>query len=208
MSTRKPSSIATKIVATFAIAALSLSAHAKRYWHGTNATALYSDEANWGSGSSSSTTGASAPDSDTTDEVIFRKSLVAGNNKTVFDGAYTVGAYVYMETQTPSSDPFVWSATDPTYGLTMTANEWRFGRYTDRTPTWLQIDSGTYSAKYLRFGYDGSPSNLQGDLGIVLKGGNRLRTGEAVGGIENGDLHVVRRQAHPLLSRNPSIDCG
>ena len=53
MSTRKPSSIATKIVATFAIAALSLSAFAGRYWLG-GATADESDNmfganANWNS---------------------------------------------------------------------------------------------------------------------------------------------------------------
>ena len=65
MSAKIPSSIAVKIVATFAIAALSLSAQATRYWHGTQSTALFSDTANW-SESSGGSTGASAPDSDTT----------------------------------------------------------------------------------------------------------------------------------------------
>lgn len=140
MSTRKPSSIATKIVATFAIAALSLSAQATRYWHGTESTALFSDTANW-SDASGGSTGFSVPDS-TTGDTTFRASKLAGNNKTVFDGVYTNGANVYIETLTSRSAPFIWSATDASYGLTTTADGWKFGRYADKAPAWLQIESG------------------------------------------------------------------
>ncbi len=164
MSTRKPSSIATKIVATFAIAALSLSAQATRYWRGTESTALFSGAANW-SESSSGSTGATAPDASTGDTA-YRLST-AGINKTVFDGAYTVSANVYIETQTPRNSPFVWSATDPSYGLAMTADGWKFGRYADRTPAWLRIDSGTYSAPYLRLGVTADE-----EVGLILKGGS------------------------------------
>ena len=51
MSSRKPSSIATKIVATFAIAALSLSAFAGRYWRGETDDALFSNTENWATSS-------------------------------------------------------------------------------------------------------------------------------------------------------------
>ncbi len=177
MSTRKPSSIATKIVATFAIAALSLSAQATRYWHGTQSTALFSDTANW-SESSGGSTGVSAPDANTGDTT-FRASKLAGNNKTVFDGVYTNGANVYIETLTQRDAPFVWSATDPSYGLTMTVDGWKFGRYADKTPAWLQIDSGTYNAVYLRLGASGQP---KAENGIIVKGGNvtvtKVRLGE------------------------------
>ena len=164
MLARKPSSIATKIVATFAIAALSLSAQAARYWHGTQSTALFSDTANW-SESSGGSTGVSAPDANTGDTT-FRASKLAGNNKTVFDGVYTNGANVYIETLTQRDAPFVWSATDPSYGLTMTVDGWKFGRYADKTPAWLQIDSGTYNAVYLRLGASGQP---KAENGIIVK---------------------------------------
>ncbi len=139
------------------------SAHATRYWRGTTADSLFSETANW-SESSSGSTGKSAPDT-TTGDTNFRKDATA--NKTVFDAAYTVSGNVFIDTLTPSDAPFVWSATDPSYGLTLTADGWKFGKYADKTPAWLQIESGTYSATYLRLGITAND-----EVGLILKGGN------------------------------------
>ena len=149
------------------------SAHATRYWRGTTADSLFSETANW-SESSSGSTGKSAPDT-TTGDTNFRKDATA--NKTVFDAAYTVSGNVFIDTLTPSDAPFVWSATDPSYGLTLTADGWKFGNYADKTPAWLQIESGTYSATYLRLGITAND-----EVGLILKGGNisanTIRMGE------------------------------
>ena len=174
MSLRFLSSV--KFTVGLAAAMFTSTALATRYWHGTQSTALFSDTANW-SESSNGSTGASLPGSET-GSTTFRKSKLTDNNKTIFNGAYTVGPNVYIETQTPRSAPFVWSATDPSYGLTITGDGWKFGRYYDKTPAWLQIESGTYSAEYLKMGIENQSNS---ENGIIVKGGtltvNKLRIG-------------------------------
>ena len=160
MSARKPSSIATKIAATFAIAALSLSAFAGRYWLGKTADALFSETGNWATASGGNA-GASVP-GDGSGTTYFRNYT---NGRCVFDALYTVPDTVRIDTY--SETPFVWSATDSSYGMTSAANGLRVCEDSSKSPAWLRIDSGTYTMPYLRLGYADNAK-----VGLILNGGN------------------------------------
>ena len=81
MSTRKPLSIATKLAATFAVVALSLSAFAGRYWVAADGSdAKWSNTANW-SDQKDGTPGATEP-GDGTGTIYFCKY---NNGATIFD---------------------------------------------------------------------------------------------------------------------------
>ncbi len=161
MSTRKPSSIATKIVATFAIAALSLSAFAGRYWLGKTADALFSETGNWATASGGNA-GASIPGDGSTGTTYFRNYT---NGRCVFGALYTVPDAVRIDTQ--NETPFVWSATDPSYGMISSANGLRVCEDSSKSPAWLRIDSGTYTMPHLRLGYADNAK-----VGLILNGGN------------------------------------
>lgn len=121
------------LVASFpAIAAL-----AGRYWSGSTADAVWNDTANWAS-SSGGTTGKSVPDA-TTSTTYFYDYY---NGSCVFNMAAAVAGGVYIDTG--SSSPFVWSASDPAFGLsTSHDNGLRICQDANKSPAYayLQIDS-------------------------------------------------------------------
>ena len=168
MSTRKPSSIATKIVATFAVAALSLSAFAGRYWVAAdNSDALWSTTANW-SDQKDGTSGATEP-GDGTGTIYFCKYK---NGATIFDKLGVGPGNVQIGTQ--DERYFVWSATDAAYGLDATGKELQICQNisnSDRTPAKLQIDSGTY-----KFGKVFVSYIAKGTAELLLKGGTVTTT--------------------------------
>ncbi len=186
MSTRKPSSIATKIVATFAIAALSLSAFAGRYWLGGDGYWL--DKAKWASDSSSTTGGANVPDS-SGGTVYFNNS-----GSLVFNAGGNIGSSDVKINSGTSSEPVMWSASEPSYGLT-TTGKIRVGA--DSTPGALTIESGTYSAAavyvprkeasgaYGRFVFNGGKLTVSDSCFVGYKAGTE---GEFV--LNGGDIIV------------------
>ena len=165
MSTRKPSSIATKIVATFAIAALSLSAFAGRFWLGTSlddkGQALFGDQNNWAE-SSGGTAGATLPGSSNDGTTYFRDFL---NGSIVFNQLPSLSNNVRVDTA--SESPFVWRATEPGNGFTTTGYI-RICEDAGKSPAHLKIESGTYTAKRLQIGYaDNATASLKMDGGTV-----------------------------------------
>ena len=186
MSTRKPSSIATKLVATFAVAALSLSAFAGRYWLGGDGYWL--DTAKWASDSSSTTGGANVPDS-SGGTVYFNNS-----GSLVFNAGGNIGSSDVKINSGTSSEPVVWSASEPSYGLT-TTGKIRVGA--DSTPGALTIESGTYSAAavyvprkeasgaYGRFVFNGGKLTVSDSCFVGYKAGTE---GEFV--LNGGDIIV------------------
>jgi hypothetical protein len=168
MSTRKPSSIATKIAATFAVAALSLSAFAGRYWVAAdNSDALWSNTANW-SDQKDGTSGATEP-GDGTGTIYFCKYK---NGATIFDKLGVGPGNVQIGTQ--DERYFVWSATNAAYGLDATGKELQICQNisnSDRTPAKLQIDSGTY-----KFGKVFVSYIAKGTAELLLNGGTVTTT--------------------------------
>ena len=182
MSSRKPSSIATKIVATFAIAALSLSAFAGRYWRGETDDALFSNTENWAT-SSGGAGGNSYPGQNGDEGTTYYRNYL--NGLCVIDGAYTVPGDV--DIGTASSSYFVWRANASTSGITTTGN-FVLG-YDAKNPNYLEIDGGTYSfGGTVRTGY-----NADNTVGLVFKGdsftGNKVRVSGGRSGV-NGTVEI------------------
>ena len=182
MSTRKPSSIATKIVATFAIAVLSLSAFAGRYWRGATDDALFSNTENWAT-SSGGAGGNSYPGQNGDESTTYYRNYL--NGLCVIDGAYTVPGDV--DIGTASSSYFVWRAKDSTSGITTTGS-FVLG-YDAKNPNYLEIDGGTYSfGGTVRTGY-----NADNTVGLVFKGdsftGNKVRVSGGKSGV-NGTVEI------------------
>ncbi len=149
---------AVLLTAVFAASAV----FASRYWVGAaDGDALYSSEANWSS-SRNGVGGATLP-GDGTGTTYFYKIQ---NGRTVFDKAGTAPDKVCVGTR--SSDYFVWSATNPAYGLSSTNNYLYVGSAISGacSPANLQIDSGTYNFKYARIGYESG-----GTADLLLNGG-------------------------------------
>ena len=182
MSSRKPSSITTKIVATFAIAALSLSAFAGRYWRGATDDALFSNTENWAT-SSGGAGGNSYPGQNGDESTTYYRNYL--NGLCVIDGAYTVPGDV--DIGTASSSYFVWRANASTSGITTTGN-FVLG-YDAKNPNYLEIDGGTYSfGGTVRTGY------YAGDtVGLVFNGdsftGNKVRVSGGKSGV-NGTVEI------------------
>ena len=168
MSTRKPSSIATKIAATFAVVALSLSAFAGRYWVAADGSdAKWSNTANW-SDQKDGTPGATEP-GDGTGTIYFCKYK---NGATIFDKLGVGPGNVQIGTQ--NDRYFVWSATDAANGLDATGKELQICQNiynSDRTPAKLQIDSGTYTFGKVFVSYI-----AKGTAELLLNGGTVTTT--------------------------------
>ena len=134
MSSKISPSTATKIVATFAVAALSLSAFAGRYWLG-GATADESDNmfganANWNSkDDGSGDQGKPGSGTSTTYFYNYRQGLI------VFDETAAVENNVYVATA--SESPFAWKAVGASFGIVALGKELDVDENSSRTPTWL-----------------------------------------------------------------------
>ncbi len=153
-------------------------AFAGRYWRGATADGLFSDTENWSSESHSGAGGASKPGDGATSTTYFCKLK---NGYIVFDEAATLPNNVLVGTQ--SDDYFVWRALDPSFGLGGD-KELQIAASissTDRTPSFLAIDGGTYSFSNTIIGY---VNNARAGLrfnGGTYTGSNTTRIGYANG---------------------------
>ena len=141
-----------------------------RYWSSDGSSTAWSDAANWAE-SSDGATGQTAPGY-TTSSTYWRDYK---NGATSFDAVGAPGGQVCIDTY--SSDYFVWSATNPAYGISAPSYEFKICQDSGKSPAKLQIDSGTYSFAITRIG---CADNATAEL--LLSGGT-LTTGKArVGG--------------------------
>ena len=171
MSARKPSSIATKIVATFAVAALSLSAFAGRYWLGTVADSegryLLDEAQNWASSSETGSGGKGMPGAGTSTTYFYTYK----NGSTFFNTLATLENNVCVATK--SDDAFVWDATDLNCGFLATGKELQIDANADRAPTSLTIRNGSYSFQKITVGQTtNSRTTLTMEGGFIESGNN------------------------------------
>ena len=165
-------------LAALAVALATTTAFAGRYWVGaTDGDALFSSTANWSE--SKNGAGGATPPGDGTSTTYFYKLY---NGRTVFDAAGMAPTYVQVGTR--SSDYFVWSATDPSYGLSSTNSYLYLGYKISGacSPANLQIDSGSYNFKYARIGYESG-----GIANLLLNGGDFVCTKAYVGATGHAD---------------------
>lgn len=184
MSARKPSSIATKIVATFAIAALSLSLFAGRYWLGATDDALFSKSENWASSSENGSGGKGKPDTSTSTTYFYTYK----NGLIVFDEAATVANSVCVSTQNSIDKFFVWQATALGNGISAPNNDFQLANNGTYSPAYLHIEGGTYSFGTTRIGYaDNATAYLKMTGGDFTA--NKARVGGGKTGV-NGTLEI------------------
>ena len=172
-------------IAAFAVAFASTTAFAGRYWVGApDGDALFSTSANW-SDAENGSGGQTPPDTSTSTTYWYGYQ----NGRTVFDAAATLAQKEVKVSCTSSREnPFVWSATDPLFGITAEGQEFQLGNSGSRSPSFLQIDSGTYVWGRTRIGY---AENVV--AGLTFNGGTFTGSGEMrIGSSKNstGDLIV------------------
>ena len=151
------------LLAALAVALAATGAFADLYWACNSDNASFSSVANW-SDDRNGTGGVGRPGLDT-GITYFCKMR---NGSTLFDEAAVVADNVSVGTQ--SSNYFIWSAADPSFGVTSSNKEFQVGTYIasySRTPTHLRIDSGTYRFSTVRIAYD-----TKGTAELLLKGGS------------------------------------
>ncbi len=119
--------LAASIVVVLALAAAQ-SAQAK-LWEGKGSDTLWSTPGNW----ENSTLPA------TTDSLAFRRAG-APNKTATLDALYSYNGTIHIGDGSSASSPYIFEATDPSYGLTIKDDVW-LGYYEDG---WLWIKSGTY----------------------------------------------------------------
>lgn len=184
MSAKIPSSIAVKIVATFAIAALSLSLFAGRYWLGATDDALFSKSENWASSSENGSGGKGKPDTSTSTTYFYTYK----NGLIVFDEAATVANSVCVSTQNSIDKFFVWQATALGNGISAPNNDFQLANNGTYSPAYLHIEGGTYSFGTTRIGYaDNATAYLKMTGGDFTA--NKARVGGGKTGV-NGTLEI------------------
>ena len=156
-------------VLAFVFVFVSAQAFAVRYWRGSEEGSLFSTPENWFKNDERTTIADTKPD--TSKGLTYW--LDYNNGLTVFDEAAAVGDNV--EFGTGSELAFVWRATDPSYGLTVTGASFHLGYNADKSPTYLQIDSGTYSFPKTYIGY---VANVK--AGLTLNGGSITANADVV----------------------------
>ena len=156
-----------RLVVAAAAASAATTVFAGRYWVCNSDDARFSNTNNWAE-STNGVGGKSKPGDGATGTTYFSTYK---NGGIVFDEFPALPGNVMVGTQ--SSDYFTWSAVDSSCGLFATNNYLYVGANISgsRTPTCLQIDSGTYYFKYARIGYEsGGPADYaEGTL--TVKGG-------------------------------------
>ena len=169
-------------LSALAVALAATGAFADLYWACNSDDASFSSVANW-SDDRNGAGGVGRPGLDT-GITYFCKMR---NGSTLFDEAAVVADNVSVGTQ--SSSTFVWSAADPSYGVTSSTNEFQVGTYIasySRTPTHLRIDSGTYRFSNARIGYD-----TNGTADLLLKGGAITCTNYTYIGAKNNTIGTL-----------------
>ena len=152
-------SICAAVFAAFAAS----TAFAGRYWVCNTDDARFSNTSNW-SESQNGAGGASKPGDGATGTTYF---YTYKNGRIVFDELPTLPGDVRVGTK--SDDYFVWSATDPSFGLFGTNRSVQVGDKISGvcTPTRLKVDGGTYSFNYARIGYESG-----GTAELLIDGGS------------------------------------
>jgi len=117
------------LLAAFFAFAAAQSAQAKM-WEGKGSDTLWSTPENW----ENSTVPA------TTDSLAFRRAG-APNKTATLDGLYTYSGNLHVGLGSSASSPYIFEATDPSYGLTIKDDVW-LGYYEDG---WLWLKSGVYT---------------------------------------------------------------
>ena len=125
----------------------SVPAFAVRYWRGTEEGALFSTPANWFRDDARTQVADSMPDTSKGKTYW----LDYNNGLTVFNVAAAVNDNV--DIGTASEQAFIWRATDPSCGLSASGKSFHLGHDAGKSPTYLQIDGGTYSFKNTYVGY-------------------------------------------------------
>ena len=169
-------------LAALAVALATATAFADLYWACNSDDASFSSVANWAD-DRNGTGGVGRPGLDT-GITYFCKMR---NGSTLFDEAAVVADNVSVGTQ--SSSTFVWSAADPSYGVSSSNKEFQVGTYIasySRTPTHLRIDSGTYRFSTARIGYD-----TNGTADLLLKGGSITCTNYTYIGAKNNTIGTL-----------------
>ena len=127
------------IAAAVALAATFDGYAAERYWSGDGSDSNWNTAGNWDT----------LPTSD--DKVYFRDGNVVGRTATLND-SYT-NTVLHVGKGSSAENPYIFEATDPSYGLTLTDDGW-LGYY---ETGWLWLKSGTYTFKKSLFaGSDGN----------------------------------------------------
>ena len=177
------SRIAHCIALAAVVAMTSSAAFAGRYWVCNSDDATFSNTNNW-SASQDGAGGATKPGDGATGTTYFYKYK---NGGIVFNELPTLPGDVRIGTK--SDDYFVWSATDSSCGLFGTNRSVQVGDKISGvcTPTYLKVDSGTYSFNYARIGYESG-----GTAELLLNGGDFSCYKGYVGatGYANGTLTV------------------
>ncbi|MBE6382617.1 MAG: tyrosine-protein phosphatase [Lentisphaerae bacterium] len=186
MQSLKPVNCLLRMASCAALLLSASTALAGRYWLGGDGYWL--DTAKWASDSTSTTGGANVPDS-SGGTVYFNNS-----GSLVFNAGGNIGSSDVKINSGTSSEPVVWSASEPSYGLT-TTGKIRVGA--DSTPGALTIESGTYSAAavyvprkeasgaYGRFVFNGGKLTVSDNCYVGYKAGTE---GEFV--LNGGDIIV------------------
>ena len=123
------------IAAAVALASTFYGYAAERYWSGDGSDSNWNTAGNWNTLPTSS------------DKVFFRNGNVVGRTATLND-SYT-NTVLHVGKGSSAENPYIFEATDPSYGLTLTDDGW-LGYH---EAGWLWLKSGTYTfAKSLRAG--------------------------------------------------------
>ena len=152
------------IVLALAALLASTTAFAGRFWVCSSDDARFSNTNNW-SASQDGAGGATKPGDGSTSTTYFYKykngGIVFDELSPLLPGDVRVG--------TKSDDYFVWSATDPSFGLFGTNRSVQVGDKISGvcTPTRLKVDGGTYSFNYARIGYESG-----GTAELLMNGGS------------------------------------
>ena len=161
---------------------VSSSAFAGRYWRGAYDDALFSNTNNWASDSHSGAGGNSYPGQNADEGTTYFCKIK--NALCEIDGTYTLPGNILVGTQ--DNGYFVWRTTNPAYGFAASSRELQITANisnADRTPAFLQIDSGTYSFGTTRIGYVNN-----GKAGLLFNNGtftaNKLRVGGGKSGVD------------------------
>ena len=153
-----------RFAAAVAVALASANACAGRYWVCGSDDARFSNTNNW-SASQDGAGGATKPGDGDTRTTYFYKykngGIVFDALSSLLPGDVRIG--------TKSDDYFVWSATDPSYGLFGTNRSVQVGDKISGTctPTRLKVDGGTHAFYYARIGYESL-----GTAELLINGGS------------------------------------
>ena len=195
---------ARRLAAAAVVALASANAFAGRYWVCNSSDARFSNKSNWSS-SQDGAGGATKPGDGDTRTTYFYKykngGIVFDELSPLLPGDVRIG--------TKSNDYFVWSATDPSFGMFGTNRSVQVGDKISGTcsPTRLRVDGGTHAFYYARIGYES-----RGTAELLMNGGTFSCYKGYVGatGYADGTLTVkggTFKTTSPSTSESMTVGC-